>query len=175
MLNGKALKRVEWWKIQLLRGVSSCWEEEEEGEIDPRLNRKKRQAILPFYPVFSTRRSRRRWGTSINMCYASLLSGLPTPTITPTTPTHTTTTHTTPMPRSTLLERSPWLLPPLPTVDQQLLLPPPAPVAVLQQTSIACPTATTTITCRTEECRASREDSISVLWTPAPMNDCLNS
>ena len=31
-----------------------------EEESDPRINRRKRQAVLPFYPSFSTRRGRSR-------------------------------------------------------------------------------------------------------------------
>ena len=36
------------------------FQEEEQEESDPRLNRKKRQAFLPYYSVFSTRGTRRR-------------------------------------------------------------------------------------------------------------------
>ena len=36
------------------------FQEEEQEESDPRLNRKKRQASLPYYQVFSNRGTRRR-------------------------------------------------------------------------------------------------------------------
>lgn len=134
-------------------------EDGEEEKTDPRLHRKKRQAIYPFYPaIFSTRRSRRRSrsGTAIfctsTFRHVSLLSDLHMPSVIliPTTPTPTFPTHTLPLLHSTTLEFSlGFLLPP--PMYQDLLLPPQAHVAVMRVTLIACPTATTTSTCKAWE------------------------